>query len=423
MNHRLLQKKILELTKDLALTDLIGALLKDRRFFVVLNNKQSRWRQQRNGLPQGSVLAPLLYNIYTNDQPMDQNTERFIYADDLCVTSQENSFEAVEANLTTALDELLLYYERNHLHANPAKTQVCSFHLRNCEANRPLNIKWSGTPLEHCTHPVYLGVTLDRTLTFKEHIKNTKAKVGSRNNILRKLTNSKWGATAHTLKSTALALCYSSAEYACPVWERSTHAQKLDPALNNTCRLITGCLKPTNTSNLHLLAGIAPADIRRKVASRVEKTKATSDERHLLHGCHPPAQRLKSRRSFLSQVQPLTKSREETRIQLWMEKLENDPPPTDMGIPPTENLPPGQEASWAQWKTLNRLRTRTGSSKDALVRWGYKTGPTTCECGQADHTMEHCLVCPLLPNPCSPKDLAVFNKNAKDCVKNWETAI
>ena len=423
VNHRLLLKKILELTKDLALTDLIGALLKDRRFFVVLNNKQSRWRQQRNGLPQGSVLAPLLYNIYTNDQPMDQNTERFIYADDLCVTSQENSFEAVEANLTTALDELLLYYERNHLHANPAKTQVCSFHLRNREAHQLLNIRWSGTPLEHCTHPVYLGVTLDRTLTFKEHIKNTKAKVGSRNNILRKLTNSKWGATAHTLKSTALALCYSSAEYACPVWERSTHAQKLDPALNNTCRLITGCLKPTNTSNLHLLACIAPADIRRKVASRVEKTKATSDERHLLHGCHPPAQRLKSRRSFLSQVQPLTKSREETKIQLWMEKLENDPPPTGMGIPPSEHLPPGQEASWAQWKTLNRLRTRTGRSKDALVRWGYKTGPTTCECGQADHTMEHCLVCPLLPNPCSPKDLAVFNKNAKDCVKKWETAI
>ena len=46
VNHRLLLKKILELTKDLALTDLIGALLKDRRFFVVLNNKQCRWRQQ-----------------------------------------------------------------------------------------------------------------------------------------------------------------------------------------------------------------------------------------------------------------------------------------------------------------------------------------------------------------------------------------
>ena len=62
-------------------------------------------------------------------------------------------------------------------------------------------------------------------------------------------------------------------------------------------------------------------------------------------------------------------------------------------------------------------------SKDALVRWGYKTGPTTSECGEADHTMEHCLVCPLLPNPCSSKDLAVSNKNAKDGVKKWENVI
>ena len=114
--------------------------------------------------------------------------------------------------------------------------------------------------------------------------------------------------------------------------------------MNNTCRLITGCLKPTNTSNLHLLAGIAPANIRREVASRVAITKATSDERHLLHGHHPLAQRLKSRRSFLSHVQPLTKSREETRLQPWMEKLENDPPPTVMGIPP----PPTEDLSLAK---------------------------------------------------------------------------
>ena len=114
-------KKILENTKDLAFTDLIRALLKDRRFYVVLKNKQSRWRRQRNGLPHGSVLAPLLYNTYINDQSMDQNTEQFIYADNLCVTSQESTFEAIEANLTSALDELHLCYECNHLHTNPAK--------------------------------------------------------------------------------------------------------------------------------------------------------------------------------------------------------------------------------------------------------------------------------------------------------------
>ena len=160
-------------------------------------------------------------HYYITSTPMTNQWTRTLSVSSTAMTSvytsQENTFEAVEANLTSALDELLLYYERNHLHANPAKTQVCSFHLKNHEANRHLNIKWSGTPLEHCTHPVNLGVTLDRTLSFKEHIKNTKSKVSSRNNILRKLTNSKWGATAHTLRSTALAFCYSSAKYACPV--------------------------------------------------------------------------------------------------------------------------------------------------------------------------------------------------------------
>ena len=113
--------------------------------------------------------------------------------------------------------------------------------------------------LTHCNLPVYLGVTLDRTLSYKAHIENTKNKVGTRNNIIRKLRNSKWGATPTTLRSSALALCYSAAEYACPVWERSTHAKKLNATLNETCRMITGCLKPTNTNSLPILAGIAPS--------------------------------------------------------------------------------------------------------------------------------------------------------------------
>ena len=98
-----------------------------------------------------------------------------------------------------------------------------------------------------------------------------KMKVATPNSLLRKLANSKWGTSACKIGTTALALCYSVAEYAAPVWARSHHAHVLDSKLNTECGAITGCYMPTNVEDLYLLAGIAPPDIRRVVCARVEK--------------------------------------------------------------------------------------------------------------------------------------------------------
>ena len=76
-----------------------------------------------------------------------------------------------------ALDKLTPYYEANYLRAKPSKTQVYAFHLRNREVKQQLQVIWSGTALGHCEHPVYLGVTLDRILSFKTHIEKTRSKV------------------------------------------------------------------------------------------------------------------------------------------------------------------------------------------------------------------------------------------------------
>ena len=151
------------------------------------------------------------------------------------------------------------------LRANPDNTQVTAFHLRNKEANRSLKVEWDRTKLENIPHQKYLCVILDRTLSYKKHIHNPNMKVATRNNLLRKLSNSKWGTNASTIRTTALALCYYVAEYAAPFWARSSHAQKLNPELISACRAVTGCLKPTNVEYLFLLDGIAPPDIRRDV--------------------------------------------------------------------------------------------------------------------------------------------------------------
>ena len=189
VNHRRLLSKVLEMTGDIHLTDLIHTMLESRRFFVVLNGK-SRWRRQGNGLPQGSVLAPMLFNIYTNDQHIHVDTRSFIYADDMCIASQGNDFSNIEASLTSALSTMTTYYDTNQLRANPSKTQVCAFHLRNREAKRELNVVWNGIRLSNTTTPVYLGIHLARTLCYKTHIEKTKRKVNARN-IIRKLANSK----------------------------------------------------------------------------------------------------------------------------------------------------------------------------------------------------------------------------------------
>ena len=152
-----------------------------------------------------------------------------------------------------------------YYHANLDKTQVTVFHLRNREANRSLKVVWNGTELEDTTHPKYFGATLDRTLSYTQ---NTKMKVTTRNNLLTNLVTSKWGADPHTIRTTALALSYSAAAYAAPVWSRSSCAKNLDPALNQACRSVTGCLKLADVKGCYLLMGIPPPSIKRDVCAR-----------------------------------------------------------------------------------------------------------------------------------------------------------
>ena len=225
----------------------------------------------------------MLFNVYTNDPHVHNDTRSFMYVDGMCIATQRSTFEQSETMLTDAPHNLSEYYERNHLRENQDKTQTSAFHLKNQKASRKLNITWYNKHLEHIPNPVYLGVTLDRTLSYKEHIPKLKYKTLAQNNILMKLSYTNWGATPATNKTTALALCYFTAEYVYPVLERLTHVSKLHPTPNEACRSIPGCLRSTSVENVYLLAGIAPPGVRRATTSGQERRKQTKDPRHFLY--------------------------------------------------------------------------------------------------------------------------------------------
>ena len=145
--------------------------------------------------------------------------------------------------------------------------------------------------------------------------------------------------------NSSFTLCYSTAEYPCLVWESSTHVSKLDPALNEVCRSITGCLRPTSVENVYLLARIAPPGVRRVTTSRPrqERRKQTEDPRHTLYSHEPVNKRLKSRNSLMHSVTPLDTNPHGERMRAWTNHLRSVP--QKLISIPSEDLGPGSEAA------------------------------------------------------------------------------
>ncbi|CAH0392775.1 unnamed protein product [Bemisia tabaci] len=144
-----------------------------------------------------------------------------------------------------------------------------------------------------------------------------------RNNILRKLTGTNWGAEPHVLRTTGLALSISAAEYAAPVWRNSSHAKHVDAAVNEAARIISGCLKPTPIDKVYPLIAVAPPAIRRDVAAEIERKKQALDDRHPMSQHQVQPSRLKSRKSFIQTTAQLATTPTERRIELWMQKTPN----------------------------------------------------------------------------------------------------
>ena len=158
----------------------IELLLEQRRFRVHMGDTSSSWCVQKNGLPQGSVLAQTLFNLYINDLPAT-TCRKFIYAD-ICLAHQAHTFEDLNTTINVDIAKISEYCKRWRLQPSVANTVSSTFHLHKARINQELDIVLNGKRLRHDNRPTYLGVILDCTLTYKPHLRIAGAKTRTRNN-------------------------------------------------------------------------------------------------------------------------------------------------------------------------------------------------------------------------------------------------
>ena len=110
------------------------------------------------------------------------------------------------------------YFYNGRLKLNTIKTVCCVFNLTNGLAEYELNITTMGETILLDKTPKYLGITVDRTLSYHQHLRDTATKVSKPFNLLKKLARNHWVADVTTLHTTTLVLCFPFAKYCCSIW-------------------------------------------------------------------------------------------------------------------------------------------------------------------------------------------------------------
>ena len=432
--HQGLVCKLLRLLPDKHMVRMIMELVRNRSFTLTTgDSKRSRLRRLKNGVPQGSVLAPLLFNIYIHDLPPTMS-KKYAYADDLALLHTADSWEELEGTLSQDMSELSRYLQIWRLKLSETKTVTTAFHLNNREAKRELNIHNNGKVLPYCPVPTYLGVKLDRTLTYRHNMETLRKKLSSRVSLLRRLAGTGWGATAKTLRVAALSLVYSTAEYCAPVWCRSVHTRLIDSVLNDALRIVTGCLRPTPTDNLPVLADIQPAGLRRLGATLSLANRGNLDPDHILYDqlTRPGDlryERLRSRHPFVPAALGLLANMSELGFRAtqwidhtWNTEYTNSPSRLRDFIPKAGTRPLGLGLPRAAWVRLNRLRTGAGRFHSSMHKWGLAPSPN-CECGAPEQTADHIISeCSLHRSPHGIMGLRLLDDDTR-CWLNNITAI
>lgn len=153
---------------------LFKSYLSDRMFYINVKHEFSTLRHIQAGVPQGSVLGPILYTIYTADipQPVNNNSMIATFADDTVVLSSHENITAATRILQETIDDIMQWFRKWNIKINEQKSVQVIYSIRPVKNLLPINI--NEVPVRIADAAKYLGIYIDNKLSWKLHIEKKR---------------------------------------------------------------------------------------------------------------------------------------------------------------------------------------------------------------------------------------------------------
>ena len=241
VHHGRLLAKLKSYGIDGLLHSWIESFLSDRKQRVVVNNSQSDWASVTSGVPQGSVLGPLLFVLFINDLPevIDKDSSMYLFADDTKLFREIRKIGDSEV-LQFDINSMDEWGDEWQMFYHPSKCNVLKLGKRITELNdtfQPYILK--NTMLDVVTSEKDLGVTIDVDLTFEQHIID---KVNKANKVAGIIRRTFQHLDADMFMKLYKALVRPHLEYANQVWAPQTrkHIELLENVQRRATKMIPG---------------------------------------------------------------------------------------------------------------------------------------------------------------------------------------
>ena len=181
--HDILIAKLHAYGVDCKSLRILSSYLTNRKQRVRMGTFYSSWFDILAGVPQGSILGPLLFNIFISDLFLFFSIDIANYADDNTPYVCHLNFNIVAQNLENASDKLLIWFTNNKMQANPDK-----YHFLLTGKNE-LTLNINHIQIKSSKEEKLLGITIDNKLTFQTHVNNLCNKVSQKLNALTRIAS------------------------------------------------------------------------------------------------------------------------------------------------------------------------------------------------------------------------------------------